>query len=266
MTFAAAVVLATASTAVKAQGSEPDFRLDHFKCYRMPEVTGNTVPGPVRLEDQFDRALGIIELVEFFVPLRFCNPVEKRFAGVVSAIKNSEHHLTLYAFDPLDGKPIRGVVLAVNQFGKQKLEIESADILAVPTAKNPTGAPVPPADLDHYKCYYARGEVPGRLRVVGLADQFEKVRHKLYEPVLFCNPVQKTDVSGNVFPIQNREDHLTCYKISVATVDHKFAVIANQFTDPILDMFAAAADLLCLPTQKASFKLDPDFGLVAPGR
>ena len=257
-----AIVLATTFTTVRAQ----DFRLDHFKCYRMPEVTGNTVlPTTVTLQDQFDIALGRAELVEVFVHLRFCNPVEKRVAGAVTEIKRNDHHLTLYAVDPVEGKPIRGDVVVLNQFGKQKLRIESADILAVPTTKNP-GSLDPPAGLDHYKCYYADGAAPAALRVVGLEDQFETVRHKLREPVLFCNPTRKTDAAGKVFPVENADDHLTCYKISIATVDRKFAVIANQFTDPILDMFAASADLLCVPTKKEKFALDADFGFTTPGR
>ena len=233
------VVLVTAPVSVTAQGLASrhlDFDLDHFKCYPAETTPFPTIKG-VTLVDQFDKALDRKELVDVFVFLRFCNSVAKQYLNTFTPNEHPEHHLTLYHFNPdPEEKQIRGSVVVANQFGQQHLKIESARILAVPTAKVP-GEPQPdseippvPDDLDHFKCYYATGRAPDP-GVVGLFDQFEThtLNHKLGEPLLFCNPAEKTDPAGNVFKIRNREDHLTCYRISILTEHDNPAWIYNQF-------------------------------------
>jgi len=228
--------------------------------------------------DQFDRALDRKEVVDIFVFLRFCNSVAKQYLNTVAPSEHPEHHLTLYHFNPdPKEKPIRGRVIVANQFGKQQLKIESARILAVPTAKFPgvqrredldsaQKSPEIPDDLDHYKCYYATGQAPDP-GVVGLFDQFETytLNHKLGEPILFCNPVEKTDPAGNTFEIKNREDHLTCYQISVLTEHDNPAWIYNQFFPEGTFINAHRANILCVPSKKLSFKLaGRNLGITSP--
>lgn len=269
------LVLGTAPVSVMGQNftrRHLDFDLDHFKCYPAATTRFEPIAG-VTLIDQFDRALDRKEIVEIFVFLRFCNSAAKEYLNTFTPNEHPEHHLTLYHFNPdPETKPIQGRVVVANQFGRQKLDIESARILAVPTAKVPgedePGTPgTPPTDLDHYKCYYATGQAPDP-RVVGLFDQFEThtLNHKLGEPVLFCNPVQKTDRAGNTFEIRNREDHLTCYQISVLTEHDNPAWIYNQFFAEGTFMKAHRANILCVPSKKVSFKLGgPEFGTISPG-
>jgi hypothetical protein len=262
-----------------------EFDVDHFKCYRTEfiNLSDNPILQPfVTLEDEFDKALGISEAVEVFVHLRFCNPVTKRYGGVVTGdpLLNDKAHLTLYHFNPdPEEKPIRGGVTVLNQFGRQKLKIDSARILAVPTAKNliePTSTLFPqfpeqaefdltPLDeISHYKCYYATGNGPDPIPAVFLADQFEKVSHQLLTPVLFCNPVVKVNADGKRFEIQTK-DHLTCYNISIATEQPKFAQIVNQFIPTNVNMVARAGDILCVPSKMVAFDLHPT-SITAAGR
>jgi hypothetical protein len=269
-TLFAALVLAVVSTPATAQRTGQDFRLDHFKCYQALDY-GQVLDVTVQLEDQFDLAAGARESANHFKPLRLCNPVEKRIGNVVNEITpgNENHHLTLYAFEPDPIVSLNGIVLVSNQFGQQKLEFESAFILAVPTGKTlGSSVPTAPDDLNHFKCYFVRGDASKYFRIVGLADQFEKTRHKLLEPVLFCNPVRKFVSDGDSYEIMDPADeHLTCYRISITTTNTRAVFIANQFTNGADTSFVVgAADLLCVPTEKKSFTFHHIFDLTAaPG-
>lgn len=101
--------------------------LDHFKCYR---AYGSSINKLVRLRDQFH----VEDDVKVLYPFGFCNPAEKRHAGVVTPITNAEDHLVCYK---ITQKPLPGpiVVLARNQFGDETLNIRPADLLCVPSKK-----------------------------------------------------------------------------------------------------------------------------------
>ena len=200
--------------------AEDDFILDHFQCY---SVFGpaEEVPGPVTvgLEDQFDTALGIVETAEVWAGMRyFCNPTSKSFGGTTTSISHNDHHLTFYTFkESSEGQPsIVAEVKIYNQFGSQKLVVHSANLLAVPTQKlEPIGHQAPEG-LDHFKCYIVTDANNAPHGIVELEDQFSlsPTKHKLRgEPLLFCNPVNKTDPSGVKSGILHSEAHLTCYDL-----------------------------------------------------
>jgi hypothetical protein len=244
-----ALALTAAPGSAEAGGSAI---LDHFKCYF---VQGEFVEERVRLQDQFDRRLEIVEDVLVGDPLRFCNPVAKVHGRSVTEISNKDHHLTFYQFDQANDGTIVGAVKIANQFGEQTLKVESANILAVPTHKQEGELQVPKG-LDHFKCYFASGRTLRRPGVVGLKDQFESLRHKLREPHYFCNPVRKARGEDDITEIQNPDHHLTCYTLSFERTQARDLVIANQFTDPTTDLVAGAGNLLCVPTKKLDFKVE----------
>jgi len=272
----AALVSVEAASFKSFKARELTFDVDHFKCYRAEfyDLLNHPILDPVvKLEDQF-----MTEKVEVFTHLRFCNATGKRHGNVVTGIENKEHHFVLYHFNrDTNAKPIQGGVTVLNQFGQQKLKIKDARILAVPTAKikiDPTwSTPVPPDDafpeptedpdppettLSHYKCYYATGTAPDPIPAVFLFDQFEQLSHQLLSPVLFCNPVKKTRDSDQPGPNEDplpTKDHLTCYKLSIATEQPKYAQIFNQFIDGHIDMVARASDILCVPSKKVAFDI-----------
>lgn len=236
--------------------------LDHFRCYSL-------LLGPqsddlqVRLQDQFDVALGIIEDVWVGGPFLFCNPVEKAVQGrtglIVTPIADPNAHLTFYRIAPQTvHAPQAWRVEISNQFGKQRLEVRRPRLLAVPTQKL-EGNLAFPERLDHFKCYDARGkEIARRAR---LRDQFENELVAVLEPRLFCNPTRKTDSAGVDFPIKNAGGHLTCYDLSLltplGTTRTLDRVIANQFTGGSTGDIVVVTDedLLCVPTRKSSVHL-----------
>jgi hypothetical protein len=251
-----AISLAWTATYLVAAAPVSAQSLDHFKCYQALLFVPVSPPPPtlatVALADQFgvERQVTIPEL-----EYRFCNPTVKIFGATSTGILDPDHHLTFYAYDPVNPAPIKGAVEIFNQFGRQKFEIETANVLAVPTSKI---GPPPPADLDHFKCYFASGDLPKGIVVVELDDQFEVRKHKLLEPLYFCNPVEKTDlVTNDVTEIQNEDAHLACYTITPGyfwpPID---LVIANQFYDSTKDMQVTIGDVLCAPSRKLRFKLE----------
>jgi hypothetical protein len=249
---ASAFVVMAGTSAAWAQAAPG---VGHFKCYASRGQAADPSLAKVVLEDQFDASLGIKEEVEVTRPVRFCNPVEKRYKRRTASIANPNNHLTFYSFDPAAAAPTTATVIVFNQFGTRILELESADILAVPTEKQESGSAFPDT-LSHFKCYFAFGKGVDEA-VVGLADQFEKVKHKLLDPALFCNPVRKYDISGEqIGPIFNPKVHLVCYNISRANYLVRQLVIANQFTVTTTDIVTGPGDMLCVPSLKLQFSVD----------
>jgi hypothetical protein len=257
---------------VMAQGA---FHLDHFQCYDVFGPDGGdipTTPVTVELEDQFDSSVGITEKAEISVGmLYFCNPTSKTFGGITSGILKNDNHLAFYTFGAdADQTPIDAEVKINNQFGDQKFVVQSANVLAVPTQKLEPITHNPPNKLDHFKCYIISSKDSLHDKVE-LEDQFSLSRtaHKLREPLLFCNPVNKKymDANGVVKEtgIFNPEAHLTCYEMkppkspfyipSVGApepVTHVF--LSNQFTEGS-EWKMGNSGLLCVPTEKLDFKL-----------
>jgi hypothetical protein len=148
---------------------------------------------------------------------------------------------------------ISRTVVVSNQFGSnQTLHTADAQILAVPTGKaiQPNPPPPPSTDLDHYKCYVASG-APVNVTAT-LSDQFTTETVQAFQPVLFCNPVEKIH-GGVVTPIQHPLVHLTCYATSASNFPGIGVNITNQIVSASLRV--AKPDLLCLPSQKLQWSV-----------
>lgn len=259
-----ALLAALLSAPISAQRvpDPTDLRLDHFRCYTVWQPpSASTVPPEVLLQDQFDRRLGRTELVSLGLPDRFCNPVAKEVdipggGGGLTEITDPNAHLTMYEIRELDASvpSFFWRVLVGNQFGRQQLSVREPVQLAVPTWKVEAGLTFP-ENLDHFKCYKARGKPLGL--VAGLEDQFETQKLLVLDPQLFCNPVQKTGIDGTVLArIQNPDAHLTCYDISIPAGNFGFSALLfigffNQFTGDTLELGVVTdEDLLCVPSVK----------------
>lgn len=229
--------------------------LDHFNCYFAP---GQVRTESVTLQDQFDVALDQSEQVTDLRIFRFCNPVQKTTVnGTVTPILHAADHLAMYLINPQPIIP--RVVVIQNQFGTQQLRTGNAVLLAVPSGKvfpvpSHTGPPptIPPipTDLDHFKCYLASGRALDQ--TVLLRDQFsvDGLLAGVLRPILFCNPVQKTNSTGVITHITNPVAHLACYVTTRRTPPSRMLLYDNQFsTDQQLTVFNP--DFLCAP----SFKL-----------
>jgi hypothetical protein len=227
------------------------FRIDHFKCYI---TTDQPIDVPVRLQDQFDKAIDPAFFEDVLVrrAVRFCNPVEKTRLdnGQVTPIINPNNHLKLYRMfvDDLDLAPTRRVTIQ-NQFGKKTIRTFGQEVLAVPTQKLAPIFHPPPQNLDHFKCYRAYGAAVNKL--VRLRDQFHVEDNvKVGYPFGFCNPTVKIHGTSTT-PITNEEDHLVCYKITRQTFTTT-VLTRNQFGEE--NLVVRAADLLCVPSKKVKVR------------
>jgi hypothetical protein len=240
VTVAALVVVLSALCPARANAGV----LDHFKCYSV--VQAAPVNEFVELEDQFDKADGIVEQALVRIAVFFCNPTEKLISPTAppTPIQNPDGHLKMYLITPpTTSQPVRTVQVS-NQFGQQTLTVFQPIILAVPTQKLPHDLP---QGLDHFKCYAARGQTLGT--VVSLKDQFDRqnVVVKVLGPVVFCNPVQKLH-DEELTPIENPEGHLTCYRFTPPSSRIREVRVVNQFGRE--ELVVARARLLCVPSQK----------------
>jgi hypothetical protein len=147
-----------------------------------------------------------------------------------------------------------------NQFGaNQTLYTSDGRVVALPTVKwiPPNSPPPASTDLDHYKCYVASG--PNANKVVLLTDQFiTNVAFLVVQPVLFCNPVKKTNGSA-ITPIQFPNEHLTCYALTRYPFTKPNVNIFNQFIPSLqgLNITVNNPDMLCAPTYKLGWNEVP---------
>jgi hypothetical protein len=212
--------------------------LDHFPCYPLLEGPQPDVLA-IQLQDQFDIFLGLAlpanaDLLTYLVgqPTRFCNPVEKTVVQrdgtlVTTPISDPDAHLTLYRiFRQAVSAPALLAVPAVtwrvrvrNQFGEQKVEATRPVALAVPTLKLEAGLQFP-EDLDHFKCYEARGNSVRRQ----LEDQFEAARVAVLSPRLFCNPRPIAAIRGTAMTMTTTIRAKTIRRR--AAIDERFAETA----------------------------------------
>lgn len=221
---------------------------DHLRCY--PIASPVNIAVSAKLQDQFDAAMGTMENITELTHLRFCNPVEKIFNGVISPNFNPTHHLLMYTINPQVA--VTRTVTVRNQFGTQTLTTMAANTLAAPTGKAiPPAAPPPPATdcFDHYKCYAATGPALTNTSVT-LTDQFRTDTVQVLQPVSFCNPVVKIR-NGVTTPITKPTVHLVCYSTSVVTFSTRIN-IDNQF-QTTNNLTVQNPDLLCIPSLKLAW-------------
>lgn len=226
-----APVLLVIAVALIGCGPEPESRLEHFKGYRVfPDTIG---PGPVVLEDQFDRRRNRKDSVDFLMARYFANPVSKNG----EAVRDSVTHLVWYVIRSRTEHPRRKVVYT-NQFtGDRGLGLTTgfASHLLVPAKKierKDSDSYDPPQDsrfesktVSHLKCYNVVEAEPDSANVT-LKDQFFGADYIARGPDYFCNPCSK-----NGGPVPNEADHLTIYRLeSVTGRDSTRSVIAiDQF-------------------------------------
>ncbi len=213
--------------------------LDHFKCYVPKQSILAKVSGSVQLQDEFDGSK--YEQVKVTKLFRFCNPVEKVFKGRLTPIRNPLLHLAFYS---ISAQPkTNRVIVATNQFGRQKVLVGPPHWLGVPTSKN-SKTPPDTTRLNHFKCYPVLGGRPINV-IVNLKDQWHVERQvRVVQPVIFCNPAVKLHAKKK-YPIVNKVAHLLCYKVSAKPFS-KSASILNQFNQTNLTV--VGADILCVPS------------------
>src|SRR5262245_19615607 len=205
------LILAASASAQSVGQSAPrrtiDLKLDHFWCYIVSqEQTQNPVPSAT-LKDQFQTTQVLVGS-----PLQFCNPVQKTIGTVVTPIVDVNDHLTMYNLLTSAPLPTSQTLTATNQFGAKQLTVDKATTLMVPTQKMLENLRFP-RRLDHFLCYPVTA--PSIAQKVSLTDQFQTQDVTVEQPVLFCNPVQKT-IGNNTTRVQNPEAHLLCYNIRLS--------------------------------------------------
>ena len=202
------------------------------------------VLGPVRLRDQFGESNHLLFGLDFFAI-----PVDKNQEG----ISDPRAHLSWWRLGTgTEFQPRRVVVQ--NQFGDYTLDVFEPQYLLNPALKNSGGAtigleqidPLPDDTHDHYKCYRVEGESVGA--PVVLAEQYGVFTDTALDPLYLCNPTEKTDPAGNVFPIKKPEEHLVCYQMQLPTPIRVNVSIADQFGS----WFAGIEErkMLCVPSLK----------------
>jgi hypothetical protein len=210
---------------------------NHYKVYNVsPPIT---YAGGLLLQDQFGSYN-----VGPLVLRKLANPVAKIHNGVLFPILFPEVHQTWWGLD-LTGQG--WVVEVENQFGVSVWHVGNPRFLVLPARKNQPG---PPLIHNHYLAYEATG--PGIFVPVQLDDQFGPSEQVVAEPVLFLNPVQKTTPNGVVYPIEDPEAHLACYRLQ-PVMPYNIQVLAwDQFGNWQQPWQIVVNDdcYLCVPSHK----------------
>ncbi len=230
-----AACVVTASVAI-AQPTLP--YENHYNVYKTPPIP-YAVPAPITLTDQF----GTVSVTSFLLE-RFANPAEKRIpeTGEVFPIINPVIHQTWWRIDA--PQPPRTIV-GIDQFGTSQWHLGDAVYLLNPALKNVQPPATPPV-WNHYLCYNAQG--PTLARPVVLIDQFGQYQVQVLYGKLFCNPVEKRDVTGIVYPIIDPIAHLACYLIQSPTPFGHAVVAIDQFGNWQFDTLEN--DCMCVPALK----------------
>jgi len=236
---AAALTLTACVVLVPCAGAEPPVDAwDHYKVYDV--LDGPPYSLPVYLQDQF-----VVSQHSVLGLRKFANPVQKTLEdGSTSPIFDPRLH---YAWWEITPHPFDALVAATNQFGDQTFRLSDPRFLLNPALKNELGTP---PIANHYKCYACDGTPINR--VVTMDDQFGQWQAMVTFPRWFCNPVQKTDASGLVYPIIDARQHYVCYEFQDPDPRTFTAFMVDQFVYEVA-LIMTPSRLLCVPTDK----LDP---------
>lgn len=234
------------------------YSLDHFKVYDVRDVPllGEKGPGrPVFTQGQFDAGPkpGILLAVT-----HFANPATKTLKGdPPSTLQNSRAHLTWYRLEETVLDPTRQVTFT-NQFGKdQKIVIDQAHYLLLPTSKLLDRPPDNvPEELDHYKCYEVIEETDVNTgETVKIEDQFSVDEAVIVgDLVYFCVPANKFLGPEASSPgLLNPVDHLAVYEIPKTHGPVPPFKTKDQFQDyPGFQIISS--EFLCVPSKKIAFE------------
>jgi hypothetical protein len=201
---------------------------NHYKVYTL--TPPYTFAAPMVLHDQFGTYTAQQVLLD-----KFATPVEKNGEPMVDPVA----HQTWWRLDiPAPGWNI-GVE---NQFGFQSWHVGDVRFLVLPARKFEPG---PPLLRNHYLAYTASG--PAVSVPVHLTDQFGSIDAIAAEPALFLNPVEKI-VNGAIYPIEDPEAHLACYRLNPIRTYNIPVVAYDQFG---IWQFTLGEDRwLCVPSYK----------------
>ncbi len=217
----------------------PNLKLDHFWSYIVSREETQQPAVAATLKDQFQTVS-----VSVGSPLQFLNPAQKTIGSVVTPIVDLNDHLTMYNLLSPAPLPTSQTLTATNQFGAQQLTVDRATTLMVPTQKEDLRLP---RRLDHFLCYPVTA--PSLAQPVSLTDQFQTKDVIVEQPVLFCNPVQKT-IGNNTTRVQNAAAHLLCYNIRLSqSTTSRQVNIKNQLETDLFTL--TTTQMLCVPSTKA---------------
>jgi hypothetical protein len=245
-------VLTLEQAALARHGVYPaQHRTEHFKCYAAGSP-GVFTRRNVRLTDQFGNWKARVA-----APGAVCNPVQKDRERLVNRLA----HLRCYALDRHSPRFPTKAVVVHNQFGSQNLQVIAPLGLCLPTRQGAIGRQPPFITVvpDDFKCYSVRPRretsFQHRDLQVRLRDEFEDQITRVVEPVLLCNPVQKTEGTGSraiTTRIQHPVHHLVCYSIRDIplrrTVPERRRFTLNQFGGA--QVRTGRPNGLCVPSTK----------------
>jgi len=238
-------------------GCTPNYRLDHYKVYRIPN--GGTIGTTVALSGQFDQ-VGKRKFVEHDYKLDelkfFANPVRKTSAAHPNGvpIMHPESHLTWYSLaNPVQQSKTR--VYVRNQFGSQTLDLDGPRYALMPALKQEVNGELPQT-LDHFLCYRVTDynfEAPKD--DVGLRDQFGSSSATVVRPRYFCVPVNKK-YNGQYQEIKNYRGHLTFYGIldKPNGMNSRPMTVRDQLLGEGRTITFGKARMLGVPTLKKHFE------------
>ena len=228
-----------------AQDSQPDWGplpqlgpgpLDHFKTYETDLGKPNFSKRTVTLADAFGTSQVSVSEQRWMA-----NPVDKNGEGVNSR----DDHFKCYSISDKRKFKEQKITIA-NQFGPQKLEVETPKRLCVPASQGLADQtpPEPPTALDHYKCYEAEGKKLNR--TVTLVDEFVAGDQVTVVDVEYlCNPA----VKNNEGPLVRPNDLLVCYELSKLDKFSKRKVsLRDQFGTQTVEV--KAPEKLCVPSTR----------------
>ena len=219
-------------------GKTTNLKLDHFWSYIISREDTQQPAVTATLRDQFQTVT-----VSIGAPLQFLNPAQKTIDSVVTPILDLNNHLTMYNLQTAAPLPTSVTLTATNQFGALQLTVDKATTIMVPTQKETLRFP---RRLDHFLCYPVNAA--SIAQPVTLTDQFQTEDVTVEQPVLFCNPVQKT-IGTNTTRIQNDAAHLLCYNIRLSqSTTARQVHIQNQLETDLFTI--TTTQMLCAPSTK----------------
>jgi len=229
--------------------------VNHFKCYVPgPSPTGPTTPvltGAYFLQDDFDPSSSSAPVVTIGDLVRFCNPVQKTYAGATATINpvTADIHLAIYGLTQQTAVPSHTIGVTNQLETAKTYHIGPPQWIAVPSLMNSNSTQPDPTLLSHFKCYPVLGFS------VDLLDpsfnNHEEPGVTIGAPFMFCNSATKIHSPSNVgpnttYPNVNPGEHLLCYTFAFNPFPFTLK-FTNQFNlDHALKV--TGADLLCVPT------------------
>ena len=200
-----------------------------------------------------------------FRPTNLCLPADKN--GEDPTAPADPNHLMEYDIRQSSVFTRGNNVSVTNQFGTIVVNVVGPATLMVPTTKNLSVPPPPPAapDVDHFKCYKLRTPMgaPRFTAVpnVHVIDQFGSATITLVQPMRLCAPADK---NGEDPGAETHEAHLLCYKIRHVTFGQTAVLVNNQFGPQAWDVIRRTE--FCVPSTTVPTGGSPSGAFVGAAR